>query len=91
MTRCDYCGGKLGLIVHRKWRLRFCKLACKNYYQFRQRQQIRHRRRRPDTSTLMSAPRAVLHLQQRIGYGLLPVNLFCNSFEACLVPFVTHS
>jgi hypothetical protein len=21
MRRCDYCGGKLGLIIHRKWRL----------------------------------------------------------------------
>ncbi len=29
MRRCDYCGGKLGLIIHRKWRWRFCKLACK--------------------------------------------------------------
>ena len=30
MRRCHYCGGKLGLIVHRKWGLRFCKLACRN-------------------------------------------------------------
>jgi hypothetical protein len=50
MRRCDYCGGKLGLIVHRRWRLRFCKPACKNAYELRLRKQIRHRRRWLDTS-----------------------------------------
>jgi len=30
----------LGLIVHRKWRWRFCKLACKKAYEYRQRKEI---------------------------------------------------
>ena len=29
MRRRDNCGGKLGLIIHRIWKWRFCKLACK--------------------------------------------------------------
>ena len=29
MRRCDYCGGKLGLIIHRKWRWRFCSSLAK--------------------------------------------------------------
>jgi hypothetical protein len=92
MRRCDYCGGKLGLIVHRKWRLRFCKLACKNSYELRQRQQIQHRRPRLDTSTLRSATRAALRryrtVGERVGYGLLlfPLNPMCNPFEACFAP-----
>ena len=90
MRRCDYCGGKLGLIVHRKWRLRFCKLACKTSHEVRQRQQIRYRRRRLVASTSMSATRAVLHryqaVRERVGFGLLPLNPMCNPFEACFVP-----
>jgi hypothetical protein len=35
MRRCDYCGGKLGLIIHRIWKWRFCKLACKEAYEYR--------------------------------------------------------
>jgi hypothetical protein len=30
--RCGQCGGKLGLIVHRYWELRFCRRACKRSY-----------------------------------------------------------
>jgi hypothetical protein len=44
MRRCDCCGGKLGLIVHRKWRWRFCKLACKKAYEYRRRKKIQRGR-----------------------------------------------
>ena len=44
MRRCDCCGGKLGLIVHRKWTWRFCKLACKKAYEYRQRKEIQRGR-----------------------------------------------
>jgi hypothetical protein len=90
MRRCDYCGGKLGLIVHRRWRLRFCKLACKNAYEFRQRKQIRHRRRQLDTSTSMSVLLGLLHryhiARERVRYRLLSLNPICNPFEVCFVP-----
>jgi hypothetical protein len=95
MRRCDYCGGKLGLIVHRRWRLRFCKLACKNAYEFRQRKQIRHRRRRLDTSTSMSVLLGLLHryhiARERVRYGLLPLNPICNPFEVCFVPVASFA
>jgi len=45
MRRCDYCGGKLGLIIHRKWRWRFCKLARKKAHEHRQREELQRRRR----------------------------------------------
>ena len=45
MRLCDYCGGKLGLIIHRKWRWRFCKLACKKAHEHRQREELQRRRR----------------------------------------------
>jgi hypothetical protein len=90
MKRCDCCGGKLGLIVHRKWRLRFCKLACKNSYQLRRRRQIRHRSQRLDTATLMSASQGVLRryqaIRERVGYGILQLNPMRNPFEACFAP-----
>jgi hypothetical protein len=44
MRRCNYCGGKLGLIVHRKWRWRFCKLACKKAYEHRRREKVQRLR-----------------------------------------------
>ncbi len=90
MRRCHYCGGKLGLIVHRKWSLRFCKLACKKSYECRQSQQIRHRRRWLDTSVLKSAPEATFHryhaARERVGYGPLALTLTCNPFEPCFAP-----
>jgi hypothetical protein len=43
MRRCDYCGGKLGLIVHGKCRWRFCKLACKKAYAYRRREEMQRR------------------------------------------------
>src|SRR6516165_12687299 len=37
--RCAFCGGRLGLISHRKGGLRFCKQAHKSAYLQRQREQ----------------------------------------------------
>jgi hypothetical protein len=34
-TRCDYCRGKFGLIVHRYWQMRFCSAVCTQAYQQR--------------------------------------------------------
>jgi len=38
MKRCALCGGRLGLISHRKGNLRFCKLAHKSAYIERERE-----------------------------------------------------
>ena len=38
MKRCAFCGGRLGLISHRKGSLRFCKQAHKSAYLQRQRE-----------------------------------------------------
>jgi hypothetical protein len=32
---CDFCRGKLGLMVHRYWRMRFCSSACAQGYEQR--------------------------------------------------------
>jgi hypothetical protein len=34
-VRCDYCCGKLGLMVHRYWHMRFCSSACTQSYERR--------------------------------------------------------
>ena len=34
-VRCDYCCGKLGLMVHRYWHMRFCSSACTQSYEQR--------------------------------------------------------
>jgi hypothetical protein len=44
MRRCDFCGGKFGLIVHRQWGRRFCKLACKTAHQSRPHENLQSRR-----------------------------------------------
>jgi hypothetical protein len=31
-AHCDYCRGKLGLLVHRYWHMRFCSSACVQGY-----------------------------------------------------------
>jgi hypothetical protein len=31
-NRCASCGGKLGLISHHHWGLRFCRKACKDNF-----------------------------------------------------------
>jgi hypothetical protein len=31
-NRCECCGGKLGLVSHHHWGLRFCRKACKADY-----------------------------------------------------------
>ena len=33
MRRCNHCNGQLGLIVHRKWMVRFCSKSCKKAYE----------------------------------------------------------
>ena len=43
MKRCDQCGGKLGMIVHRKWSWRFCRRACKMAFMHRRREEVLHR------------------------------------------------
>ena len=45
MRRCNYCNGQLGLIVHRKWMLRFCSKECKKAYEHQleeERRKLRH-------------------------------------------------
>jgi hypothetical protein len=32
MKRCDFCGGRFGLISHRHFRKRFCRKSCKESY-----------------------------------------------------------
>lgn len=34
-VRCDFCRGKLGLMVHRYWHMRFCSSACAQGYEQR--------------------------------------------------------
>jgi hypothetical protein len=41
MKRCAHCGGKLGMIVHRTFSLRFCKLACKKAYDHQRKDELR--------------------------------------------------
>jgi len=31
-NRCANCGGKLGLVCHHHWGLRFCRKVCKNNF-----------------------------------------------------------
>ena len=46
MRRCNHCNGQLGLIVHRKWMLRFCSKSCKKAYEHKlqeeRRAKLRH-------------------------------------------------
>jgi hypothetical protein len=44
MKRCAFCGGRLGLISHRKGSLRFCKQVHKSAYLERQREDQKGRR-----------------------------------------------
>jgi hypothetical protein len=47
MKRCDHCGGRLGMVVRRKWRWRFCKLTCKTAFEHRHHEEARRRIREP--------------------------------------------
>jgi hypothetical protein len=38
MKRCDECGGRFGLIIHRHFARRFCRKRCKDFYLTRLRQ-----------------------------------------------------
>jgi hypothetical protein len=46
MRCCNHCGRQFGLIVHRKWSLRFCSKACKKVHEHKQdehrRAKLRH-------------------------------------------------
>ena len=85
MRCCDYCGGKLGLVVQRKWRLRFCRLVCKESHERRQRQKTLLRSGWVGLSMLKSALRANLHrrsaVRERVGFGLVVLNLICNPLD----------
>ena len=54
MRRCNHCNGQLGLIVHRKWMLRFCSKSCKKAYEHKlqeeRRAKLRRGRERPRAS-----------------------------------------
>jgi hypothetical protein len=41
MRHCNHCHGQLGLIVHRKWMLRFCSKSCKKAYEHKLREESR--------------------------------------------------
>jgi len=41
-VRCDYCRGRLGLLVHRYWHMRFCSSACAQDYE-RQRDETKQK------------------------------------------------
>jgi hypothetical protein len=43
MKRCDQCGGRLGMTVHRKWSWRFCKLTCKTAFMHRRHEEVLRR------------------------------------------------
>lgn len=34
-VRCDFCRGKLGLMIHRYWQMRFCSSTCVQGYEQR--------------------------------------------------------
>jgi hypothetical protein len=63
MRRCDFCSGKLGLVVHRQWGRRFCKLSCKTAHQSRG----RNASRRCDALNLSGRITCVLSLAAVIG------------------------
>ena len=41
MRHCNHCHGQLGLIVHRKWMLRFCSKSCKKAYEHKLKEERR--------------------------------------------------
>jgi hypothetical protein len=47
---CDFCRGKLGLLVHRHWHMRFCSSSCVQGYEQR-RDETRAKMRRLDDNT----------------------------------------
>jgi hypothetical protein len=42
-NQCAYCGGKLGLVVQRRWSLRFCSKAHKKAYEHREQEEAAKR------------------------------------------------
>jgi hypothetical protein len=55
--RCDHCRGKVGLIVHRYWRMRFCSAACAQAYQQRLHGETRDKIRLLNPASGETAPR----------------------------------
>jgi hypothetical protein len=45
MKHCDNCGGRLGMIVRRKWSRRFCSRTCKTAFELRQHEEFPRRMR----------------------------------------------
>jgi hypothetical protein len=45
MKHCDNCGGRLGMIVRRKWSRRFCSRTCKTAFELRQHEEFRSKMR----------------------------------------------
>jgi hypothetical protein len=68
VRRCDFCGGKLGLVVHRKWGWRFCRLACKMDDESRRRDEVQ-RRRRCGVPTIYGKVRLVLSVAAALSAG----------------------
>jgi hypothetical protein len=44
-NRCAYCGGRLGLVSHQYWRLRFCRKDCKDKFVAKSAKDYAHMRR----------------------------------------------
>jgi hypothetical protein len=45
VKHCDNCGGRLGMVSHRKWSRRFCSRTCKTAFEHRQHDKFRRRMR----------------------------------------------
>jgi hypothetical protein len=73
VRRCHHCGGRLGLVVHRKRSLRFCKLACKRAYAGGQRRDARMLR-------LVSAP--LRSTREKVSYALIALHLISSQSAA---------
>lgn len=68
MKRCSSCGGPFGLIVHRKWNLRFCSKACKKAYEYEQAEATRQAKQdwRPQMVVSLRSDRAEARRQDAI-------------------------
>lgn len=53
---CDHCRGKLGVLVHRYWHMRFCSAACLQAYEARLLDETRAKIHRLDCGAASKAP-----------------------------------
>jgi hypothetical protein len=67
--RCDHCRGRLGLIIHRYWHMRFCSAACMQAYQHRLNEGTRAKIRRLD-GPVRERPPALTRLGSRVLAGV---------------------